>query len=91
MGFSAEDLKVSDVEAGIKNMQKFAALKPTGRIDSGTIFVMRAPRCGEKDVDPHEHAPGEVHVDGDENDGRKKRYIAAGGRYKWNTNQITWK
>ena len=73
-------------------MQKFASVDATGVIDSGTIFVMRSPRCGEKDVDPHNHAAGEVHVEGDEAEtgGRKKRFISAGGRYKWYFNDITW-
>lgn len=38
-----------DVDSAIRNFQRFAGLKVTGKLDSATIRVMKKPRCGNPD------------------------------------------
>ena len=57
------------VTESIKTMQKYAGLTPTGIIDKQTLFVMKTPRCGMKDVGRADSAR------------RKRRYNLQGGKW----------
>nr|XP_054599294.1 stromelysin-2 [Nothobranchius furzeri] len=42
----------------VKDMQTFFGLNSTGELDSGTLEVMRSPRCGVPDVEEYSHIHG---------------------------------
>ena len=74
-GLRAEFLYAEDaVVKGIKDIQKFGGLRPTGVLDEETVSLLSAPRCGVKDVL-------------NENE-RQKRYII--GSKNWKKRQITY-
>lgn len=61
----------------LREYQRYAGLKQTGKLDGATLDMMRAPRCGVKDKV------------GPANSVRKKRYALQGS--KWDTTSITYK
>uniref|UniRef100_A0A3B5M508 Peptidase metallopeptidase domain-containing protein n=1 Tax=Xiphophorus couchianus TaxID=32473 RepID=A0A3B5M508_9TELE len=40
----------------VKKMQRFFGLSPDGKLSEETLTVMKKPRCGLSDVEPHEGA-----------------------------------
>ncbi|XP_076000895.1 matrix metalloproteinase-20 [Genypterus blacodes] len=42
----------------VKDMQIFFGLNATGELDSGTLEVMKSPRCGVPDVEEYRHTQG---------------------------------
>lgn len=74
-GLKAEFLYAEDaVVTGIKNIQKYGGLSPTGVLDEQTIKLLSAPRCGVKDVQNEKE--------------RQKRFII--GSKNWKKRQITY-
>jgi murein L,D-transpeptidase YcbB/YkuD len=74
-GLVAESLYAENaIVEGIKNVQRFGGLNPSGVMDEKTIKLLSAPRCGVKDVlNSHE---------------RRKRFII--GSKNWGKRQITY-
>ena len=50
IGFGGEP-DVAGLQSAIGHMQKVANIDLTDRLDSGTLFAMRSPRCGMCDVE----------------------------------------
>ncbi len=67
----------AQVRDAVRNMQFFAGVNATGRIDADTAGLMRRPRCGVPDV-AH---PGFRNR-------RRKRYSLQGQR--WSRTNLTW-
>ncbi|KAG1933418.1 matrix metalloproteinase-25 isoform X1 [Pimephales promelas] len=68
------------IEKAIKEMQRFAGLKDTGRLDSATLKLMSTPRCSLPDIIGF----------GDllKKRRRKRRYATVGLR--WKKSDLTW-
>lgn len=68
------------IEKAIKEMQRFAGLKDTGRLDSATLKLMSTPRCSLPDIIGF----------GDllKKRRRKRRYATVGLR--WEKSDLTW-
>ncbi|KAF5306949.1 hypothetical protein FQA39_LY00179 [Lamprigera yunnana] len=62
------------VRQAIKELQEFSGLPITGRLDQKTKTLLRTPRCGVPDIQPHSM--------------RRKRFMIQGQR--WPYNNITW-
>lgn len=69
----------SQMEAAIKQMQIFANINPTGRLDEPTLAMMRRSRCQLPDVIPQNR----------NNTKRSKRYVLQGD--KWPKLDLTWR
>ncbi|XP_065345987.1 matrix metalloproteinase-2-like isoform X1 [Cloeon dipterum] len=67
--------KESDVINGLMEMQAFAGLQPTGKLDKATLKLLDTPRCGLPDKGDRGY--------------RSKRYVKQGS--KWKHMNITWK
>ncbi|KAJ8310167.1 hypothetical protein KUTeg_012032 [Tegillarca granosa] len=65
------------IEKAVKQFQRFAGLKITGKLDADTMFMMKQPRCG---------VPDDV---GSANKARKRRYALHGS--KWGKKSLTYK
>lgn len=61
--------------SALKRMQRFAGLRPTGRLDEATMEMMKRPRCGVPDVIGHAE--------------RVRRYALQGA--KWDKTDLTWR
>ncbi|KAG9349981.1 hypothetical protein JZ751_026334 [Albula glossodonta] len=67
------------IEKGIREMQRFAGLKETGKLDEATLALMSTPRCSLPDiVGPEDKLKRR----------RRKRYALSGLR--WDKLDITW-
>jgi hypothetical protein len=74
-GLIAESLYAENaIVEGIKNVQRFGGLHPSGVIDEATIQLMNSPRCGVKDITSEKE--------------RRKRYIV--GSKNWKKKKITY-
>uniref|UniRef100_A0A8C2L6W3 Matrix metallopeptidase 25b n=1 Tax=Cyprinus carpio TaxID=7962 RepID=A0A8C2L6W3_CYPCA len=68
------------IERAIKEMQRFAGLKDTGKLDSDTLKLMNTPRCSLPDIIGSEDKLKKRR--------RKRRYATTGLR--WKTSDLTW-
>ncbi|KAK5641487.1 hypothetical protein RI129_010034 [Pyrocoelia pectoralis] len=62
------------VRQAISELQQFSGLPVTGKLDEKTKMLMKKPRCGVPDIEPHNM--------------RRKRFTIQG--QKWPYNNITW-
>ncbi|KAF5292712.1 hypothetical protein FQR65_LT11180 [Abscondita terminalis] len=62
------------VRQAIRELQEFGGLPITGKLDEKTKALLRTPRCGVPDIEPHNI--------------RRKRFMIQGQR--WPYNNITW-
>ncbi|XP_035389160.1 matrix metalloproteinase-25 [Electrophorus electricus] len=67
------------IEKAIRQMQAFAGLKVTGKLDTDTLNMMSAPRCSLPDI---------VGTEDMLRKRRRKRYALSGLR--WEKNNLTW-
>ena len=70
---------LQQLEDAVRNLQGFAGLRMTGKIDTETRELMGRPRCGVQDVSAGFRNKRSVRV---------KRYNLQGQR--WSHNNITW-
>ncbi|XP_067285943.1 matrix metalloproteinase-25 [Pseudorasbora parva] len=68
------------IEKAIKEMQRFAGLKDTGKLDSDTLKLMSTPRCSLPDI----IGSGDLL----KKRRRKRRYATTG--LKWKKSDLTW-
>ncbi|XP_052468079.1 matrix metalloproteinase-25-like [Carassius gibelio] len=68
------------IERAIKEMQRFAGLKDTGKLDSDTLKLMNTPRCSLPDIIGSEDKLKKRR--------RKRRYATTGLR--WKKSEVTW-
>ena len=69
-----------EILQSLKDFQTFMSLEATGRLNSATESVMKAPRCGVKDKSPHPSwIPQRIFR-------RKKRYVKEGS--SWSKTEI---
>uniref|UniRef100_A0A673HVC4 Matrix metalloproteinase-25-like n=1 Tax=Sinocyclocheilus rhinocerous TaxID=307959 RepID=A0A673HVC4_9TELE len=68
------------IERAIKEMQRFAGLKDTGKLDSDTLKLMDTPRCSLPDIIGSEDMLKKRR--------RKRRYATTGLR--WKKSDLTW-
>ncbi|XDV45064.1 hypothetical protein PO909_013233, partial [Leuciscus waleckii] len=68
------------IEKAIKEMQRFAGLKDTGKLDSDTLKLMSTPRCSLPDIIGMEDLLKKRR--------RKRRYATVGLR--WKKSDLTW-
>lgn len=62
------------IKTGVKELQAFAGLAPTGELDSATLELMATPRCGVRDfIGPGATARRRR---------RRRRYVLQGSRWK---------
>jgi matrix metalloproteinase-14 (membrane-inserted) len=74
-GLIAESLYAENaIVDGIRNVQKFGGLNPTGIIDEPTMKLLSTPRCGVKDITSDSE--------------RRKRFIV--GSKNWKKKKITY-
>lgn len=74
-GLVAESLYAENaIVDGIKNVQRFGGLNPSGMMDDETMKLLSAPRCGVKDVLSSKE--------------RRKRYVI--GAKNWEKRKITY-
>ncbi|KAJ8284256.1 hypothetical protein COCON_G00031060 [Conger conger] len=66
------------IEKGLRQMQRFAGLKETGKLDEDTLALMATPRCSLPDIVGPEDMLKK----------RRKRYALSGLR--WDKMDITW-
>ncbi|KAJ8399967.1 hypothetical protein AAFF_G00406970 [Aldrovandia affinis] len=67
------------IEKGLREMQRFAGLKETGKLDEATLSLMSTPRCSLPDIVGPEDMLKKR---------RRKRYVLSGLR--WDKTDITW-
>ncbi|XP_002663942.1 matrix metalloproteinase-17 [Danio rerio] len=67
------------IERAIREMQRFAGLKETGKLDSDTLTLMNTPRCSLPDI---------IGIEDKLKKRRRKRYATTGLR--WTKSDITW-
>ncbi|KAG5854706.1 matrix metalloproteinase-25 [Anguilla anguilla] len=67
------------IEKGLRQMQRFAGLKETGKLDEDTLALMATPRCSLPDIVGPEDMLKKR---------RRKRYALSGLR--WDKTDITW-
>ncbi|XP_052468081.1 matrix metalloproteinase-25-like [Carassius gibelio] len=68
------------IERAIKEMQRFAGLKDTGKLDIDTLKLMNTPRCSLPDIIGSEDKLKKRR--------RKRRYATTGLR--WKKSEVTW-
>lgn len=68
------------IERAIKEMQRFAGLKDTGKLDSDTLKLLNTPRCSLPDIIGSEDMLKKRR--------RKRRYATTGLR--WKKSDLTW-
>lgn len=74
-GLQAEFLYAEDaIIDGIRQIQRFGGIEPTGILNDATIKLMSSPRCGVKDIQSASE--------------RRKRYII--GAENWKKRKITY-
>lgn len=71
-----------DLEKAVRQFQAFAGLEESGQLDSQTIQLMEAPRCGVKDIVEEDSDLPRIKV-------RTKRYALQGSR--WRVKDLTYK
>ncbi|KAF2899798.1 hypothetical protein ILUMI_06396 [Ignelater luminosus] len=62
------------VRQAIRELQQFSGLPVTGKLDDKTIKLLKRPRCGLPDIEPHAQ--------------RRKRFVPQGQR--WPYTNLTW-
>ncbi|XP_056325845.1 matrix metalloproteinase-25 [Danio aesculapii] len=67
------------IERAIREMQRFAGVKETGKLDSDTLKLMNTPRCSLPDI---------IGIEDKLKKRRRKRYATTGLR--WTKSDITW-
>jgi len=82
---------LSDLNTAVKDFQVFAGLPATGELDSVTMRLMKAPRCGVQDRKEFKPESLQILVDDsetlelhtrDETRKREKRFVIQGSRWK---------
>lgn len=74
-GPSSDSLRTEEgFRAALKRMQRFAGLPQTGKLDTATVHMMKAKRCGVPDMDGHAE--------------RVRRYALQGA--KWDKTDLTY-
>lgn len=66
------------IRDGIRDMQQFAGIPVTGRLDQQTLHLLRRPRCGLPD-----------RTTAVQTSGRRKRFALQG--QKWPYTNLTWR
>lgn len=63
------------VRQALRELQQFSGLPVTGKLDDKTIELLKRPRCGRPDIEPHPQ--------------RRKRFMLQGQR--WPYTNLTWR
>ncbi|CAF0993511.1 unnamed protein product [Rotaria magnacalcarata] len=73
-----------EFRSAIRRLQTFATIPVTGKLDQATLDLIRRPRCGLADYEPH-RLP-RPHIYGNR---RRRRYVLQG--QKWAKTYLTYK
>ncbi|EUB56340.1 Matrix metalloproteinase-25 [Echinococcus granulosus] len=69
----------------LKVFQRRYSLPVTGRLDSSTMELLAAPRCGNPDIDPDESL-----IQSEGRPSRVKRYLIGDPKMRWTKKKLTW-
>ncbi|ODM96446.1 Matrix metalloproteinase-28 [Orchesella cincta] len=87
------NMGMSDAKPMLMQFQKMCNINQTGRLDSKTMQMMNAPRCGNLDINQTEHhmmflkEMGANEVD----TGRYRRFAVNENGYRWKKRELTYK
>lgn len=75
----------------LKTFQRRYSLPVTGKLDSQTLELLSAPRCGNPDVNPVEGVGQLEEMSGGQKGlRRKKRYLIGDPKMRWTKKKLTW-